>query len=80
MNSTTVRAGCFLFTYSRCRGAVTAVRRFLSYYPIDDTLSNLTDQQIQVRAIIIIIIKSKLKKKKKRIKLDFISNYNIFYY
>jgi len=49
MNSSTIRIGCILFSNS-CHRTTTA-RRFLSHYPIDDTLFNLTDEQIQVRII-----------------------------
>lgn len=46
MNSSVVRIGRSLFTNSLHR---TIPRRFLSYYPIDDTLFNLNDEQIQVK-------------------------------
>jgi len=44
MNSSTIRH--ILFTNTCYR---TVARRFLSHYPIDDTLYNLNEEQIQVR-------------------------------
>lgn len=46
MNSSVIRIGHFLCT-NLCH-RLTA-HRFLSHYPIDDTLFNLNDEQIQVR-------------------------------
>lgn len=46
MNSSVIRIRSFLFTNSHHRSIV---RRCLSHYPIDDTLFNLDDEQIQVK-------------------------------
>lgn len=48
MNRSVFRIKHFLFTNS-CHRIIT--RSYRPYYPIDDTLYNLSDEQIQVRHI-----------------------------